>query len=125
MATILIATEDSLAYGVLSAEIEGEGFEVLWAQDGYEAIELTRAQKPSAVFMESKLSIFNGFEVAETLRSDPDVPADLPIYLYEDDAVEPHRFEQAGFTAQFLKKHAYQDIREILAPLVILPAVDL
>ena len=125
MAKILIATEDSVAYGVLSAEIEGEGFEVLWAQDGYEAIELTRSEKPSAVFIQINLTIYSGFEVAETLRSDPDIPAELPIFLYEDDAIEPHKFEQAGFSAQFLKKHAHQDTREVLAQIVIPPVVDL
>jgi CheY-like chemotaxis protein len=115
MATILIATMDSTEFTTLSAEVEGEGHDVLWAADGKEAVDLTLAHKPAVVFVNSALPVFDGFEVAEILRGDPDVPRSLPLLLLSDEAVEPHRFERSGFTEQFPRAHAHHDVREVLA----------
>ena len=115
MATILIATMDSTDYITLSAEIEGEGHDVLWASDGQEAIELTLAHRPAVAFIDTNLTLFNGFEVAEILRGDPDVPRDMPLLLFTDEAIDPHRFDAVGFTEHFPKTHAYQAVREILS----------
>ena len=121
MATILIATMDGTEFGILSSEVEGEGHEVLWASDGQEAVNLTLTRHPVMVFVDLSLPVYDGFEVAEMLRGDPDVPRDLPVLALCDDAIEPHRFDRSGFTAQFPKKHAHQDVRELLAQFAYLP----
>ncbi len=113
MATILVATIDSQAFDSLSSEIMGEGHEVLWAGDGQEACDL--APDAELVFLDASLPIFDGYEVAALLRGDPEVPRDLPILLFSDDAAEPHQFERAGFTGQFRKSHSYCDVRELLS----------
>ncbi|MCF6286459.1 MAG: hypothetical protein L3K26_14890 [Candidatus Hydrogenedentes bacterium] len=115
MAMILIATMDSTEFTTLSAEIEGEGHDVLWASDGKEAVEQALSQRPAVVFLSSALPVYDGFEVAEILRGAPDVPRALPLLLLSDEAVEPHRFERSGFTEQFPKTHGHHDVREILA----------
>ena len=115
MAQILIATEDYREYETLSAEVEGEGHEALWASDGQEAVDLTLSRLPAMVFIDIKLPIFTGLEVVEMLRQDPDVPRALPVLVLCDDPMEPHLFERSGFSEQFSKKHAYQDVRELLA----------
>ncbi len=117
MATILIATMDSTDYATLAAEIEGEGYDVLWASDGQEAVELTLEHRPAIAFIDSSLALFNGFEVAEILRGDPEVPRDMPLLLFSDEAVEPHRFDAVGFTAQFHKTHSHESVRELLSGL--------
>lgn len=116
MATVLIATMDSQAFESLSSEVMGEGHDVIWASDGQEACE--RAPEAAVVFLDAALPIFNGYEVATILRGDPDVRRDLPLLLLGDEAVEPHQFEQAGFTGQFRKSHSYCDVREILSTLL-------
>jgi len=115
MATVLIATMDSLVYDALSAEVSGEGHAVLWATDGKEACDQVLAQHVDFVFLVESLPVFGGFEVVEILRADPDVPAELPIFLLADERVEPHRFERSGFTGQFPKTHGYFELRELLA----------
>ena len=115
MAKVLIATMDSLVFDTLSAEVAGEGHEVLWASDGKDACDLTLSSEPALVFVEEELPVFDGFEVAQILRGDPDVPRELPIVLLSDEPVEPHRFERSGFTAQFAKTHGYFEVRELLA----------
>tara|TARA_R110001592_G_scaffold267474_2_gene533548 strand:+ start:612 stop:965 length:354 start_codon:yes stop_codon:yes gene_type:complete len=106
---------DAADYGVLSAEVEGEGHQVIWASDGQEAVELTLARKPDLVFLDPALPIFGGYEVAVILRGDPEVPSSLALLLFSDEAQEPHRFDGSGFTDQFRKTHAHQEVREILS----------
>lgn len=113
MAAILIATMDSQSFDSLSSEIQGEGHEVLWASNGQDACDM--AIGADMVFLDTALPIFNGYEVATILRGDPDLPGELPIFLLADEAVEPHQFEQAGFTGQFRKSHSYCDVRELLS----------
>lgn len=115
MARVLIATMDSRQYDALSAEVSGEGHDVIWALDGKDAYDQTLAQAPELVFLDESLEVFNAFEVAEMFRGDPDVPAALPVFLLSDHAVEPHRFEHSGFTGQFTKTHGYHELRELLA----------
>jgi len=115
MAIVLIATMDSVVFDTLSAEVAGEGHEVLWASNGQDAYDQTLSRKPDLLFVENALPIFNGFELVALLRGDPDVPPALPVLLIGDDAVEPHRFERSGFTAQFPKTHGYFELREVLA----------
>lgn len=121
MATILIATMDSSEFAILSAEVEGEGHGVLWASDGKEAVDLVLTHSPAIAFVSSALPVYDGFEVAKILRGDPDVPRDLPLLLLSDEAVEPHRFEQSGFTEQFPETHAHHDVREVLARFANVP----
>lgn len=106
---------DSLVYDALSAEVAGEGHEVLWASDGQEACDLTLARRPDLLLLEQALPVFDGFEVADILRGDPDVPKALPIVLVADHGVEPHRLERSGFSGIFPKTHGYFELREFLA----------
>ena len=117
MATVLIATEDSTAFSILSAEIEGEGHRALWASDGQEAVDMALERKPSLVLLDGSLPIFSGFEVVEMLRADPDIPRGLPVLLLADETIDPHRFEQAGFTERFPKTHDHHVMREVLSRL--------
>ncbi|MBX3177150.1 MAG: response regulator [Candidatus Hydrogenedentes bacterium] len=115
MSTVLIATIDSLLYEVLSSEISGEGHTVIWAADGKDAYDMTLSQHPDLVFTEEELPIFSGYELAEMLQGDPEVPSALPVYLLSNEAPEPHRFTRAGFKGRFPREHGYFELRELLA----------
>lgn len=115
MSTVLIATIDSTLFDTLSAEVAGEGHTVIWAGDGQDAYNLALEQRPDIVFTEEELPIFNGYELAEMLQGDPEVPSALPVYLLANEAPEPHRFARAGFTGRFPREHGYFELRELLA----------
>lgn len=112
--SVLIATEDSGLYAVLSAEIEALGFEVHWATDGHDALEIALGESPCVVFTDVTLAVFNGMELCEHLRADPLVPRELPIYLLSDDALEPHALERVGVTGVFPKTHGGDALRELV-----------
>ncbi len=105
MAMILLATGDAATHAVFSAELNGDGHEVLWAADGQEAYELTLAQQPELVLLDLSLPIFDAFETCSMLREDPEVPARLPIVLLTDEDLNPRAFEKSGFSELFPKTH--------------------
>ena len=115
MPSILIATDDTALYTVLSAECAGEGHATLWAANGHEAVELTLAHAPDLIFLDIALAIFNGIEACAMLREDPGVPGSLAIYLLTDDEVNPNTLLRCGATGIFPKTHAGSELRELLA----------
>jgi DNA-binding response OmpR family regulator len=73
--TILLVEDDpSLALGLVDA-LEFEGFRVLHAAKGSEAIEQARKHTPDCVILDLMLPDLNGYQVCEQLRkSDPRTP---------------------------------------------------
>ena len=114
MASILIATDDSALYEILAAEIGAEGHEAHWAIDGHEACEMVPGTDPSLIMLDAGLAIYNAFETCALLRSDPEVPAQLPILILSDDDVDPHKLEKVRATALFPKTHPAHDLRDAL-----------
>src|SRR5690606_13993502 len=68
-------------------ELEAEGFEVLLASDGIEALQIARAQRPSAVVLDLHLPRLDGWSVLSELKSDPALSV-IPVVLL---SVEEHR----------------------------------
>lgn len=114
MATILLATGDTGLYDVFSAEIGGEGHSVLWAVTGKEAYDLALVEKPDMVFLDVYLAVFDGLETCSLMRSDPELPANLPIVLLSDDEISAKQVGKARVTACFPKTHQVHELRDLL-----------
>jgi DNA-binding response OmpR family regulator len=73
--TILLVEDDpSLAMGLVDS-LEFEGFAVVHAKTGQEALELARRDKPDCVILDLMLPDLNGYQVCERIRhDDPAVP---------------------------------------------------
>jgi CheY-like chemotaxis protein len=68
---ILIADdEDALRLLVYETLVDGD-IEILLAQDGMEALELARREKPKLVLLDVAMPGLTGFEVCEKLKADP------------------------------------------------------
>jgi CheY-like chemotaxis protein len=84
---VLIVDDDPLIHQLLRGELENEGFEVLLASDGIEALQLARTHRPSAVILDLHLPRLDGWGVLAELKSDPSL-ASVPVVLL---SVEEHR----------------------------------
>ena len=73
-ATILIAEDDADIRSLLRLYLEGEGFEVLEAEDGERALELARAHAPDMAILDVMMPKMNGLELTRTLRKSSDIP---------------------------------------------------
>lgn len=71
---ILIIEDDPNLLNALKYNLSKEGYPVITAVDGVEAVETTRREKPNLVILDVMLPKMNGFEVCRILRREMIVP---------------------------------------------------
>ncbi|HXV22830.1 MAG TPA: phosphate regulon transcriptional regulator PhoB [Alphaproteobacteria bacterium] len=79
-ATILVVEDEAPLVTLLRYNLEREGFGVLEAQDGDEALNVAREQKPDLVLLDWMLPLMSGIEVCRQLRRNPDTRG-IPIVM--------------------------------------------
>lgn len=70
-AKILIADDEPNILISLEFLMKREGYEVLVARDGDEAIEVLRRERPALVLLDVMMPLKSGFEVCASVRADP------------------------------------------------------
>lgn len=70
-ARILIADDEENIVISLEFLMKREGFEVLIATDGEQAVEMIRSERPDLVLLDIMMPKKSGFEVCQEIRSDP------------------------------------------------------
>ncbi|MEK9154794.1 MAG: response regulator [Patescibacteria group bacterium] len=70
---ILLVEDDPFLSSLLKNRLQKEGLEVILAKDGEEGINFLKTTKPNLVLLDIILPKKSGFEVMETLRSDPEL----------------------------------------------------
>lgn len=77
---ILIADDEPNIVISLEFLLRREGYEVVVAQDGVEALAKVRAERPDMAILDVMMPHRNGFEVCQDLRQDPEFK-DLRIMM--------------------------------------------
>ena len=90
--TVLVVDDEEDLLSLLEYNLEQEGFEVVLARDGVEAIEQTRAHEPDLIILDVMMPKMDGIEVCERLRKDAHLRT-IPIMMLtarteEEDQVE-------------------------------------
>ncbi len=70
---ILIADDEPNILISLEYLMQREGFEVLVARDGNEALELARDRHPDLILLDAMMPGRDGFEVCREIRADPEL----------------------------------------------------
>ncbi len=95
---ILVADDDPERLQALVARLQREGFDVLSAQDGLEALDQAREELPDAIILNLLLRRIDGLRVCEILKSNP-ATTNIPVLLMAGvhvDADEGKRALAAG-----------------------------
>jgi two-component system OmpR family response regulator len=71
---ILIVEDDLNLMATLKYNLLKEGYSVVTANDGAQAVEIARSQKPDLIVLDLMLPTLSGFEVCRILRKDMRVP---------------------------------------------------
>ena len=71
---ILLAEDDADIRELLRLYLEGEGFRVLEAEDGNQALELARAHSPDMAILDIMMPGLNGFALTRALRQYSQLP---------------------------------------------------
>jgi CheY-like chemotaxis protein len=92
--TILVAEDDAAVAGLIRDVLQGEGYEVLEARNGAEALRLTEneARQVDLLLTDVVMPVMSGPELASRVRKDrPDLPV-LFMSGYTDDDIAEHGF---------------------------------
>lgn len=78
--TVLIVDDEYSGRETLQSVLEGEGYNLIMAENGMQAIEKAKAFLPDVILLDVMMPGMTGFEVCERIRSDPQV-AEIPIII--------------------------------------------
>ncbi len=78
--TILIVDDEYSGRETLQSVLESEGYNLIMAENGPQAIEKAKAFLPDVILLDVMMPGMTGFEVCERIRNDPQV-AEIPIII--------------------------------------------
>jgi len=78
--TVLVVDDDPAARDLLSRFLRREGFGVLTAASGEQAMRLVRERRPDVITLDVIMPEMDGWEVLRALKADPDL-AGIPVIL--------------------------------------------
>jgi two-component system, OmpR family, response regulator len=71
---ILVVDDEKRIVEIVKAYLERDGYKVIAAYDGKEALELAQKEKPELVVLDLMLPEINGWDVCRKLRKESDIP---------------------------------------------------
>lgn len=96
---LLIADDQEDNRVIFSAILTHHGYGVLVANNGQEAIELTREHAPRLVLMDLQMPVMDGWEATRLLKADPET-AHIPVVAVTAlDPADAPRLREGGFCA--------------------------
>jgi DNA-binding response OmpR family regulator len=124
---ILIVEDDRAVARGLEYGLADEGFEVLWAETGQQALDLARERDPHLILLDIRLPDISGFDVCRQLRSegkrqpilvltalDEDLDKVLGLELGADDyVVKPYSLRVLVSRIRALLRRAYGELAAI------------
>jgi CheY-like chemotaxis protein len=112
---ILIAEDFEENRIALKLILQHTGFDVIEAEDGGQAIEAVRREKPDLVLMDVTLPVINGLHATREIRGDEEF-ARLPIIIISAHDNEEIRRQatEAGGTAYISKPVEVEELKKLI-----------
>ena len=82
--SVLIVEDETELRDSLREVMEDEGYQVLVAADGREALEHLSSMRPSVVILDLIMPVMSGSEVYDAMQADPAL-ADIPVIISTSD----------------------------------------
>ncbi|WP_416668224.1 response regulator [Egbenema bharatensis] len=109
--TILVVDDAVTLRRTLALSLERQGFRILQARDGWEAIDqLKQSSSIKLIICDVEMPNMNGFEFLSYRRQNPQF-SDIPVVMLTSRSNDKHRWlaTQLGATAYFTKPYLEQD----------------
>ena len=87
---ILVAEDNPDNQEILARRLQRRGYEVIVANDGQEAVDMTLVHRPDLVLMDISMPVLSGLDATTKLRTYAEM-ADLPIIALTAHAMERDR----------------------------------
>jgi two-component system cell cycle response regulator DivK len=78
MAKVLLVEDNEMNRDMLSRRLIRRGFEVVFAVNGKQGVDLARSEKPDIILMDMSLPIMDGWEATRCVKAD-DATRSVPI----------------------------------------------
>src|SRR5215212_9401853 len=73
MAKIMLVEDDNNLREIYGARLQAEGYEIVSARDGEEALALAVKEKPDLIISDVMMPKISGFDMLDILRSTPEI----------------------------------------------------
>ena len=68
---VLIADDEPLIVDAIAKALKMEGYDILRANNGQDALQVARSKKPDLILLDIKMPVMDGVSACKTVRSDP------------------------------------------------------
>ena len=92
-ARILVVDDDANVQRVLTYALRQEGYEVVPARDGAEALKLWSADRPSLILLDATVPKVDGYQVASRIRSEEGRAGHIPIIMLAAETDMEHKIK--------------------------------
>lgn len=117
--TVLVVEDDEDILTLVTKRLRLDGYEVVEARDGEEALELAREWQPSIAILDLGLPGIDGLEVLRRIRADDDLTGMLVVLLTaRAQEADVRRGFEAGADAYVRKPFSPTKLSESVAELV-------
>jgi chemosensory pili system protein ChpA (sensor histidine kinase/response regulator) len=120
--SVVMIVDDSLTVRKITSRLlTREGFEVVTAKDGLDALQLLGERVPDAMLLDIEMPRMDGFELAKTMKADTRT-AHIPIIMITSRTAEKHRARarELGVEAYFGKPYQEEELLKQLRSLLAL-----
>ena len=117
--TVLLVEDEPAQREVLSYNLDAEGFRVVSADNGEDALMLVDEEAPDIIILDLKLGAMNGFDFLKVLRKD-ELTRHIPVIVISGDNSR-QSVDQAyeiGANAMFRKPASLDGYRSMISSIV-------
>lgn len=119
MARVMACDDDHVIRGLLEVNLEMEGYDVVTACDGQDALDKVRENPPDLILLDVMMPNLNGWQVAEALQADESTKH-IPIIFLSARAMEAdvQKGTSLGAASYVTKPFDPIDLMELVAELL-------
>ena len=122
MAKVLLVEDNEMNRDMLSRRLTRRGFEVVFAVNGKQGVDLARSEKPDIILMDMSLPVMDGWEATRCVKADP-ATRGVPVIGLTAHAMSGDRERLLGSSGAdgYLEKPVYDSaqlvdqVRELMA----------
>ena len=92
MTKILLVEDNEMNKDMLSRRLIKKGYEIVFAMDGQEAIDMAQSETPDVILMDMGLPIKDGLKSTKEIKENSDT-ASIPVIALTANAMAEHRQE--------------------------------
>ena len=108
-AALVMVVDDSLTVRKITTRLlEREGYQVVTAKDGVEALELLRETLPAVMLVDIEMPRMDGFDLTRNVRADPRTQ-DIPIIIISSRTADKHRNQAAALGVNVFLGKPFQE----------------